>query len=84
MNFDGYTLDFSQFHPLDHRPGDQRCRQLPGSWRNHLALAWRFKWSKTVAVATLCRARLHQPVQAWSNKHGDHTMCKNCWKYLHE
>lgn len=84
MNFDGYTLDFSQFHPLDHWPGDQRCRTLPGGLRNHLALAWHYKWSSSLAVATLCRIGLHRPAQGWSDEHGDHTLCAHCWKYLHE
>lgn len=35
-------LDFSQFHPLDHRPGDARCRAHYGGWRRHLKLAWEF------------------------------------------
>ncbi len=33
-------FDFSEFHPLDHRPGTSRCRGLPGGVRQHLKVAW--------------------------------------------
>lgn len=35
-------LNFDKFHPLDHRPGDARCRAHYGGWRQHLKLAWQF------------------------------------------
>lgn len=35
-------LDFSRYHPLDHWPGTQRCRQHYGGWRHHLSLAWTY------------------------------------------
>jgi hypothetical protein len=36
-------LDFSEFHPLDHWAGDDRCRSMPGGFRRHLDLWWRYQ-----------------------------------------
>ncbi|MET0702462.1 MAG: hypothetical protein ABWY93_22635 [Mycobacterium sp.] len=36
-------IDFSRFHPLDHRPFTARCRSLYGGTRNHLRLTWAYR-----------------------------------------
>jgi hypothetical protein len=41
---DSSKLDFSQFHPLDHRPLTRRCREHYGGLRRHLWLLWEFHW----------------------------------------
>lgn len=38
----GKRLDLSEFHPLDHRVWERRCREFPGSRRRHLKLRWTF------------------------------------------
>ena len=37
-------LDFSKFHPLDHRLGAVRCRELPGGSWQHFRLIWTYRW----------------------------------------
>lgn len=37
------SVDFGQYHPLEHWPGTARCRALPGGVRRHLYVAWYFK-----------------------------------------
>lgn len=44
MMSDRMKLDFSQFHPLDHWPASKRCMSLPGGPKNHMSLAWQYKW----------------------------------------
>jgi hypothetical protein len=55
-------LDFSEFHPLDHRPFDARCRSLPGGGRRHLELWWVYKAdvpSKIKRVTHCSRGKHH-------------------------
>ena len=60
----GRKLDFSQFHPLDHRPFDERCRSFYGGGVRHLQLWWWYKfdykpdqlWHRWV----LCRLNRHE------------------------
>jgi hypothetical protein len=75
-------LDFSEFHPLDHLPGSARCRELPGGIRNHLAMAWEYKWRREVAVQTLCRIGRHHECNAWQRSRGEFRSCWNCLKTL--
>jgi hypothetical protein len=37
------TVDFSQFHMLDHWPFTKRCRTFYGGGRRHLWMAWHFR-----------------------------------------
>ena len=36
------TLDFSEFHPLDHWPFSQRCKEFYGGGFHHLSIAWHY------------------------------------------
>jgi hypothetical protein len=76
-------LDFSEFHPLDHTPGSRYCRELPGGTRNHLSLAWQFKWSMNLAAATRCRIGRHHKSEWW-DRHRDKPefRCWDCGKKL--
>lgn len=59
-NVDG--LDFSIFHPLDHRLGNARCRSFPGGSRQHLVLWWEYqcRWRPDVLWhKVLCRTGHH-------------------------
>ena len=38
------TLDFDEFHPLDHIIGTPICRTYHGGVRIHLSYAWQYKW----------------------------------------
>jgi hypothetical protein len=76
-------LDFSEFHPLDHWPAGQRCRSLPGGTRNHLDLAWTYRWSPRLRAATKCRIGRHHWVQAWQRTESGSetfTACSDCGK----
>ena len=79
-NIDPDKLDFSQFHPLDHFPASRRCRSLPGGWRNHLKMAWDFKWSRELAYYTRCKLGYHRYGRAWQQSRGDFRACVWCWK----
>lgn len=68
------TLDFSQFHPLDHWPWEPRCQSLPGGRRRHLQLAWEHKdrhWSR-IRRRSLCRLGHHRITHAWKRKGSPH------------
>jgi hypothetical protein len=81
-------LDFTRFHPLDHWPGTLRCRQLPGGTRNHLTLAWQYKWSRQLAAVTLCAIGRHRWLtgRRYLNRGTPHETsvptrtCFNCYK----
>jgi hypothetical protein len=62
---DADKLDFSEFHPLDHWPGSAYCRSLPGGTRNHLDMAWHYKWRGILAAETLCRIGRHEMTTVW-------------------
>jgi hypothetical protein len=79
-NIDPSKLDFSEFHPLDHSPGGRRRRQLPGGLRNHLHLAWTFKWSEQLRRATLCRMGRHHWCTGWTLRLGECRICSGCWQ----
>jgi hypothetical protein len=73
-------LDFSEFHPLgDHRPGDHRCRTLPGGWRNHLSLAWEYRWLPALSASTWCRVGCHEWRRGWKYR-TPIVLCRNCWR----
>jgi hypothetical protein len=81
------TLDFSEFHPLDHWPGSSYCRELPGGVRNHLDLAWQYRWSRRLAEQTKCRFGRHDPMHGWKrDRPGEEmresTSCFNCHREL--
>lgn len=71
-------LDFSEFHPLDHWPGCGYCRSLPGGVRNHLALAWAYKWPDLLARRTRCRVGWHRWVRGWRGE-VPLMLCAFCW-----
>lgn len=73
-------LDFSQFHPLDHWPGSARCRSLYGGWRNHLRMAWDYKWSGDLRSHTLCRIGRHRWGRTWTRSRGEFRSCNDCWR----
>lgn len=85
-------LDFSQWHPLDHRPLSKRCRDHYGGFRNHMNLLWDFKWDmhSKVKKVTHCFWGRHHSSPHWR---GDGTpgslkyagqMCCWCLKDLPE
>lgn len=80
-NINPGEIDFSAFHPLDHRPW--QCGGLPGGWRAHLKYGWAFKWRADIKGATFCKIRLHEGVQFWSRQH-TWKGCRNCGKRLTE
>jgi hypothetical protein len=65
-DFDSYKLDFSQFHPLDHRPLSRRCRAHYGGLWRHLWLVWHFQWEMP--------SRIKRITHCWR---GDH--CYRPW-----
>jgi len=74
------SIDVSEFHPLDHWPGDMRCRTLPGGFRRHMSYAWDFKarhWWR-IRRRTLCRLRWHNMVDAWRRDEGPVRVCRAC------
>lgn len=73
------ALDFSEFHPLDHRLASGYCRSLPGGWRNHLDLAWDFRWKPQLAAATLCRLDHHRWLTGW-HRDVPVSVCGNCYR----
>lgn len=58
------SLNFDHFHPLDHWPFGRECAGWHGGWRNHLSLAWEFKWQMRLRKATSCRLGMHRPCEA--------------------
>jgi hypothetical protein len=81
---DADSLDFSQFHPLDHWPGSAYCRGLYGSWRNHLKMAWGYRWRPQLRSWTLCRIGRHDITTAWRRRTPDDEWvswktCRNCY-----
>jgi len=85
-NINPDKVDFSQFHPLDHWPGTARCRGFYGGTRNHLSMAWDFKWRAEIKHHTKCRLGLHEVVQAWrmGPNPATFTVCRNCSKRMSE
>lgn len=59
-HIDPDKLDFSIFHPLDHKPFSKRCRSFHGGSRNHLQLLWDFKWQIPTKIRKFTRCRLGQ------------------------
>lgn len=57
------SLDFSEFHPLDHSVW--RCTGFPGGRKRHLHYRWDFQWRDRLRSWTLCRLGRHRPVQWW-------------------
>jgi hypothetical protein len=55
------SLDFSQFHPLNHTVW--ACRDYPGGRRRHLTYRWDFQWRHRVRAWTLCRVGRHDWTQ---------------------
>lgn len=80
-------LDFSQWHPLDHRPGGARCRGFHGGWRHHLILAWQFQRREQVLAPLyrliLCPLGRHDEV-VWYLPDGQvRPACRYCaWTRL--
>jgi hypothetical protein len=79
-------IDFSEFHPLDHFPGDARCRSLPGGMARHFYLAWQYQWKETLGYWILwpfftisCRFGWHRlHTWSWSNPRQFKTFCQYC------
>lgn len=61
-------LDFSEFHPLDHRPGTAECRNYPGGVRRHVQYEWHFRTGPRIRSFlgrhTLCHVGRHDP-EVW-------------------
>ena len=58
-------LDFSEFHPLDHWPWEQRCRDHFGGWRRHLEL-WHEYQAPDPIGWVLCKLGRHDPGPFWT------------------
>ena len=76
-------VDFSQFHPLDHRIW--ACRWYPGGRIRHLQYLWQFKWDGNVHRNVHCRLGHHRGGWAW-RRSGPNAKafyaCADCWKDL--
>jgi hypothetical protein len=61
-HIDPERLDFSIWHPIDHRPFDRRCREFYGGGRRHLYLLWEFKWEipTKIGIWTHCKRGSHE------------------------
>lgn len=81
---DPEKLDFSMWHPLDHRPFSQRCREHYGGGRHHLKIAWEFRWSSEMRRFTLCKIGVHRRGQWTKMKdrkpHYTYVACVHCGK----
>lgn len=64
-HIDREKLDFSQLHQLDHHIFSERCRSLPGGWRRHLAVSWKYVWKDELLARTRCRVGRHRFTQGW-------------------
>lgn len=62
-------LDFSRFHPQDHRAFARRCRSLPGGGPRHLRDWWdyRFEHHPHIIIGRLaCKAlQRHEYAESW-------------------
>jgi hypothetical protein len=62
-------IDFSEFHPLDHRPWERRCWSLYGGPWNHLRLAWTYRHKDELLdffyKHWLCPLGRHRMVEMW-------------------
>lgn len=74
-------LDFSMFHPLDHWPFTRECASHYGGWRQHLHLAWEYRWKQEICSWTLCKIGKHKPSK-WTRPSTGETGigCWNCAK----
>ena len=77
-------LDFSQWHPLDHRPG-KACQKFFGGISWHLNLSWNYKWRRIILASTACKVGIHSPADAIvyldDNDEGiPFRICHNCGK----
>jgi hypothetical protein len=74
------SLDFSEFHPLDHSAW--ACRGYPGGRRRHLRYRWDFQWRDQFRGKTLCLIGRHRWVQWWRGQTGEPmgTTCLGCGK----
>lgn len=62
-----WKIDFSEFHPLDHKPFTTECRVYPGGSRRHLRLGWEHGWGATfraVGYRFGCMVGRHKRVKA--------------------
>lgn len=81
----GPGFDFSQWHPLDHRPWQPRCRELYGGWPRHLWLLWQWKyreeyewWLLRPVYWVLCRFGRHRTDTWWQRERGYKVICRYC------
>jgi hypothetical protein len=76
-------LDFSMWHPLDHRPFDRRCRSFYSGGRRHLWLLWHFRWEipRRIRRVTRCPFGRHEWVPWWRGNPGRYMgrECCNCY-----
>jgi hypothetical protein len=85
----GKTLDFSEFHPLDHRIWEAHCRGLPGGRRRHFELRWSYITKPALRSWTTCRMGWHESAQVWrcdppGIPASTYTACFHCGKRLSE
>lgn len=65
---DPEKLDFSLFHPLDHRPWEPRCREFYGGPFRHIQLWWEFIASHWLHEKTLCKLGVHHYTEHWRGR----------------
>lgn len=75
------TLNFDEFHPLDHGLID--CLGYPGGRRRHLEFRWQFQWRDWLYAKTMCRLGQHEIVRMWRRPAGADEMqvfraCRTC------
>lgn len=81
-DFTASQLDFSQFHPLDHRLW--QCSGYPGGKRTHLQYRWQFQWRDEIGRWLLCPLGRHAWVTWWRRgddgrlQEGDSRTCQRC------
>jgi hypothetical protein len=74
------SLDFSEYHPLDHSVWE--CRDYPGGRRRHLRYRWDFQGRDWVRSKTLCLIGKHHWVPWWRGHSGEliGVTCSGCDK----
>lgn len=74
-------IDFSEYHPLDHRLFSVACYEYYGGARRHIYLAWTFKWYPKIWSKTLCLMGIHR-VRPVSDRMQDEDfeMCICCYE----
>jgi hypothetical protein len=78
------NLDFSVWHPLDHRPWSARCRTFYGGGVHHVTL-WREYQAPRPIQRIKCRLGWHDWSEYYARKERGGpivlagVMCRECW-----